>query len=194
MERRRAPPAGVRIDMFTASEGPPSHRFPLGAGGGRFSAPPGRGQPRAPWRPLPRRTPGVLSRLRRGTAAAPGGRHGDGQSPQWILHVPGGLHAGGGDEPVPVRIPRTPPTPVPMCGRGTAALPAGPHRTPWGPHRPHGRGTSSHRSRVGRGCRRRVVGGHSGPSSDGPGISSIQRVSVRRVFVEQQRTAPPSSS
>ena len=186
MERRRASPAGVRIDVLTAVAGAPPHRFPLGARGGRFPAPPGRGEPGPPRCPLPRRTSGVLPRLCRSTAAAAGGRHGDRQSPQRFLHVPGGLHAGGRHEPVPVRIPRTSPAHLPMCGRGTAALPAGPHRTPWGSHRPHGRGSPSHRGCVGRGCRGRVVGGHSRSSSGCPGVSSAQRgIRVQRIFVGQ---------
>ena len=76
--------------------------------GGGGDAASGRGEPRPSRRALPRRVPRVPPLGARRPAAAARGRGGDDLPGADVGALPGAHHAGRGDEPVPVRLPRRP--------------------------------------------------------------------------------------
>jgi hypothetical protein len=89
---------------------PPPHHFGRRAHRRRHQPQARRGVPGPPRRALPGRTAGVQAGHPGGPAPAPGGRPGHHLPGHQFAHLPGPLHAGGGHEPLPLRLLRGPPT------------------------------------------------------------------------------------
>ena len=124
-------------------------------GGGRVPRP-GRGEPRPPWRALPRR--GLRLRAvgaRRPAPAAGGGPHRrrprHGERP-----LPGADAAGLRGQPVPVRLRRRPGAPLRLPARARRGLPRPPLGPRAGPHRPPRRGAAARPRRGARRARERA--------------------------------------
>ena len=93
-------------------------------GGGTTVFRPGEASLATPRRALPRRAHRVPARRDRGAPPAARGRTGDRDARRRLGRVPGAVHAGGGGEPVPVRLPRRPAPSLPMPGPPDPAVPA----------------------------------------------------------------------
>ena len=120
-----------------------SHDVRRGPARRRLASGAGRGEPRAPRRAVSRRDAGVSPERAGSHAPAARGRRGHdfARGDQRDLSVP--VHAGGGDEPVPVRVLRRPEARVPVFAAADSEIPepdfrsaAGPDRHPRGSARP----------------------------------------------------------
>src|SRR5437867_2708865 len=138
---------------------------------------PRRGESRARRRAVPRRAARVPQERARGAAPADGGRGSDHRTRGDELELPGALHAGGGDEPLPVRVPRRSAARVLLRPNRRAALSRARLGAPPRPHRHSPRGPRREVPGVGRSGRRRAQ--RSGARARGPGAGRATRA-VRR--------------
>jgi hypothetical protein len=139
--RRQA--AGGRVAALHAAVPQPApHDQRRRHGRRRHDPAAGRDLARAPRRAVPRRTARVQPPQPGGAAPAAGRGPGDDQPGGPLDHVPGRLHAGRGDEPLPVRFPRRPEAPVQVRADRRREV-HGPHLgAAAGPHRPAHRGAA----------------------------------------------------
>ena len=108
LQRQRPPALRQAADHAAALPLAAPHHLARRAGRRRPLAAAGRDQPEPPGRALPGRAAGVRPRGAGGAAPAAGGPGGDHQPRPGQRHLPGQLHAGGGDEPLPLRLLRRP--------------------------------------------------------------------------------------
>ena len=113
-----------RADQQAAVPLAASFRLDAGAGRRRLARAAGRGLARASRRAVPRRAAGIPAAGARRAAPAARNRRGRDRARQPPRHLSGALHAGRGDEPVPLR-PRRPIRALPAgAGRTRAAPPS----------------------------------------------------------------------
>ncbi len=103
---RGVPPGRGGRGDGTAVSRAPSHGQRRGDGRGRDPDPPGGDLPGPPWRALPRRAGRVPAQRARGAPPTPRGRHRASRPGAGLRALPGAFPHGGGDEPLPVRLPR----------------------------------------------------------------------------------------
>ena len=143
-QRRR--PARRRADLAAAVPRPAPHDLAGGTRRRRLAAPAGGGHARAPRRAVPRRAVGVPALDDRRTAPAARGRQRDDRPRTARAGVPDRVHAGGGDEPVPLRVCRGG-RPLHLRRDRDPSAPAQAQRAAAGPHGPAGQRRASHRGR-----------------------------------------------
>ena len=112
-----------RADQPAAVPRAASFRLDAGAGRRRLARAAGRSLARASRRAVPRRAAGIPAAGARRAAPAAGDRRGRDRARQPPRHLSGALHAGGGDEPVPLRPRQSIPASPAGAGRTRAAPP-----------------------------------------------------------------------
>ncbi len=133
-----------------AVPGAAPHHFGRGACRRRHAPEAGRAEPRARRRALPGRDAGVRAPRPRGASSAARGGPGPHRPRGGVGRVPRVRHAGGGDEPLPVRVLRPPAAGLPLRAAAARSL-RRPHFGPAaGPHRHPRRGALAAAGRAGR--------------------------------------------
>ncbi|CAA9575627.1 MAG: MG(2+) CHELATASE FAMILY PROTEIN / ComM-related protein, partial [uncultured Thermomicrobiales bacterium] len=189
LQRPGAAPAGDPTAPGAAVPRPPPHDFERRTGRRRVVATARRDQPGAPGRAVPRR----VARVRRGDPgdAAPAAR-GPARHPRPGIrdgHLPGQLHAGRRDEPLPLRAPWRPRSGVPVLRLGGGPVPEEDQRAAARPGRHPPRGAAGRVREAGGGPRRGGLGG--GPGA-GRGREGAPGGALRGVGPCHQRRHGPA--